>query len=981
MANLEIYCDGRLLELGTGFSGVRMNAVVFDPTQLKGKQGEYSFTFKVPSTRENDITFGHANIPSQPNKFRRRYDAEVYAEGILIFSGSLTVNAYENGEYSCNLVSIKVNSNSDIFGDSTLNEITVYVPFEGASTINAVNASTSSQYYFPLVSYGAFVKDPYAKDEVGADYTPKGTIDKYNKFWYESFYPSVNVLETVRRAYQMKGYKVAGSAFNDPVLREIFASCHLGNEQVPIYNLGNDKFGRVRLSASTDTDSSDFVMQDLTFPYYKMKGYVNSDAGGEVNYNFTTVDVWNLMNNDTERLAPSYLYDTSTDDKWADGCVVVPSDGFYRITLEVSGRCNTTESFNALQWVNTFDPDAIYTQSAITITPNILDTTPIEIQLVRNYDGNLELIKGRNNIRYHTGNPSQQTYTAHDRLHPSTTLPNMEEWLTCFPHQDLYGSESPTDTGELAQEVGRRSGTNFERVGGWTITERTNSQNQTGRTSATASTTTATDRGGNGRRAASRTDGASTLSALDTLGYVNEANTIFPYDPAVSPIFICGFSTMAGGTASVIKDGRSYVRANGTENSAFYKQNGMTLMTYDSTAGTTAYTATNFGSNSYAEAPNSYMVVNKVQGTFRGKLTCCVKLEKDDVIQLLAAQRNYGTNLKYDYDLTYNLDIKAMSQKSKAELVSESFNYNSPTQFPSQLNLGNFMSNDVKIADWIDNVCKAFNLSIYEYGNIIEINKGSYSAKSVRNAVELDGKADIENAKLSHIDYPRSMAVKWTINKDEWGFERTVPQEHINDVDWYKYGDSGYTVISLNDDSYSTSTIEEQVPFSYCYWQDFRFVDYDIDGEETGSTYLQMPVIELSQYMAEGYGYEQAMQHDGYSLAQRFWFRPASTGKSVKLADSMAETVNLYVPTRIYNDLNISYKDTEKSLLTEYFNLNPMLSSNYAEIDVYLTNEEFIQLRGGALAHLDSDLYYTGEISGFDPTGKEPTTLKLVKKM
>ena len=56
-----------------------------------------------------------------------------------------------------------------------------------------------------------------------------------------------------------------------------------------------------------------------------------------------------------------------------------------------------------------------------------------------------------------------------------------------------------------------------------------------------------------------------------------------------------------------------------------------------------------------------------------------------------------------------------------------------------------------------------------------------------------------------------------------------------------------------------------------------------------------------------------------------------------------------------------------------------MVDSNFAEVEVYLTPFEYIQLKNGAVAKMDNDLYIVSEITAFDPTGNNRTTLKLIK--
>ena len=228
---IELWVNKQLIELKSQDSlNLRINNTLFNPTKTSTVQSEYSYSFSIPSTPNNDRILDYANNLSKVNKFRARYLAEVYADGDLIFDGSLTIQKYSAKDkmYTCNLVNIKIN---------TL-DVPWYVPFSGAPTINLVNSDYSTKYFFPLVSYGAFQKNYVTKDEVAATYTPKHTLDKYNKWWVESFYPSLNMLETMKKAFEWKGYTVQGSAFSDPNISNIYASCNLASEQAPIYNLG-----------------------------------------------------------------------------------------------------------------------------------------------------------------------------------------------------------------------------------------------------------------------------------------------------------------------------------------------------------------------------------------------------------------------------------------------------------------------------------------------------------------------------------------------------------------------------------------------------------------------------------------------------------------------------------------------------------------------------------------------------------------------
>ena len=270
---VEVWINDQLMELEDQQSlNLRIDNVLFEPAKASTKQVEYSYSFSIPATPHNNKVFDYANILSKPNKFHMRYKAKVYADGELIFDGSLTVRKFADNKYECNLVNIKVNSLEEIFGDAKLTDIDWYEEFSGATTINAVNQDLQSKYYFPFVSYGVFQKRPYHTDDVAKDYTSKFTLDKWNRYWVETFYPSLNMMEHVKRAFEWKGYNVLGSAFNDEKLNNIFESCTLASEQSPEYNIGNPLFGQLKIRSHFANSGSTRGKweQDLKFPCYKV---------------------------------------------------------------------------------------------------------------------------------------------------------------------------------------------------------------------------------------------------------------------------------------------------------------------------------------------------------------------------------------------------------------------------------------------------------------------------------------------------------------------------------------------------------------------------------------------------------------------------------------------------------------------------------------------------------------------------------------
>lgn len=999
---ITLYINKELVELESQESlGLRINNVVFNPTKTSTTQAEYSFSFNIPSTPINDKILTYANCLAKENKFHARYAAQVYADEEMIFDGSLTVTKFDTNkkEYECNLVNIKINSLDEIFGDTKLTDLSWEVPFDGAVTINSINNNEDSKYYFPLVSYGVFQKKYESKDEAGETYTSKFVIDKYNRFWIESFYPSLNMMETIKQAFTQKGYTIGGSAFSDQNITNIFASTNLATEQSPLYNLGNPSFGHLDITTTVSTQNlGNGYQQELSFPYYQVSSIEADNTGinQTTNYNLAAVNLYNAFTGNTSINGKSYMYDPN------ELVIVAPADGFYKIEMTVNTTLNTTGNISAALWTT---DDCIQNMEERTVgnmpAGFFNNITPVEVQLVRNYDDNLELIKGKWNTVFYNGDPTKTTRVC------TTTKSNTDTWETCFPHEYPYQAKIPTETNDL---VITRSGTGNRmggrrQSGGNTVSQDGNGNYSSGNDETSQSGNFSGRRGGTRGTSSSGGDRINTERkwSNENYGYVyddaNESSTaghvrhtnIMCYDQAVSHAFICGVSTMSSGVTAVMKNGYSWTPSDSSKNESFYPEIGYNNV-HRTTAGTIVEEDGNgFNKNEYINAPISYTDMTNTGLT--GYVSCMVWLNKNDIIEPLVVHREYhdivGNPINYNTTTTVNIKMTAFTDKNYERVKSEGKNrYDAPVEFPVNLNLFNFTNKETKVSDWIDSVLKGFNLEMTQDGNSVSIDINRGIKKSITYAVELDNRVSDNEAVAEFISYPREMSVQYKTDIEEYGFEYSVTSrypEHIDDPDWYKWGDSGYTVIKLSDDSYETTTQNTQTNFSYNWYCPFTWkqVNYDPTSGyvETGvNKNIMLPVIEKSEYMADGYGYAEAMKHDGYSFTQRFWFRQPVSSDYVILSDNNHETVYLSYPVNSYDGFHLSYKDTEKSIVSEYFNVAPMLSSNYVNLDAYLSPDEYKALKGGAMAHFNSDLYYVSEINGYDPSSINPTSLKLIKK-
>ena len=209
--NISIVVNGEQLEVESQDAiNLRINNTVYNPEKVSVTQSEYSFSFNVPQTPKNNRIFGFANVPSVKGKFVRQFKAYVYADNIEIFNGLLRISSIGEGQYKCNLISRKNSSIDEIFGESTMNQVRWDVPYVGTATQNAINQQQDPDYFFPLVCYGAFQKDPYM--QVNGEntklnyYTSTNLLDKWTKGYNETFVPSPKLIEIIKRMIQQKGY-------------------------------------------------------------------------------------------------------------------------------------------------------------------------------------------------------------------------------------------------------------------------------------------------------------------------------------------------------------------------------------------------------------------------------------------------------------------------------------------------------------------------------------------------------------------------------------------------------------------------------------------------------------------------------------------------------------------------------------------------------------------------------------------------------
>ena len=1008
--DIELVVEGQELDISNSIN-LRLNDVLYNPLTVSNNQSSYSFSFDLPATAKNCKVLGYANVLEAPAKFSQRYNVTVYASSNILFEGTMIVNSLKEGKFNCNLVSVQVLSLEDIFGDMKMSDINWSVPFDGIPTINDVNnyASGDTKYWFPLACYGAFQKDPYHSDDYASDYTSKFVFDKWNRWHYSQFYPSVNVSELIKKAFRQKGYDVVGDAYSDDVFTSVYLTPNLADEQVPVYNLGNPLFGEANINfAWSNRDQNngkiDGGVSDLTFKYLPT-GFPGSSSSWPVAYtrssktmgydycNLTEVEWWDMLGSEMggggTEVNKSYLYDNG------ESALIIPADGYYQITLSFDGQLLAGDGgIQADTWSFKTNGEAI---QGIPTTPVPLDASlsaPLEIQLVRNFDEDdpqLELIYGKNKTIYWANGegagPSGETIT------------------TCFPHESLAQQYPCPCSNQAALERtdqylyrgGSRSGDGGGgSFGGNKIQRRGHSGGGDGsRTGTTGGDSGGNDNGGSGRRPHS----ASTRE----LGYLYQ-DKLMAYDPAVNANFLLGFSTLQGGVAAVIKDGKSWSRVYPASSDSYYTMSGYTHEYVDS-AGTSISESSTVNKNFLSGCPigncsaSASAATGQVQGIFY--------FYRNDIISLKAVQRLY-TNYSYTqsevgqcnyyWSVTGNLKIKAMADMTRASFKSLPPVYNMQSLFPYNLQLGNFLNSGETVASFVSDVQKVFSLQILQGQKEVTINTRTEKPSRSNGFVNLNDRVSADlvysnDMEVNKLNLPATFAVQWALDEKEFGFVQSCPVEYQEEENWKDYCNSGYTTIKLDNDSYNTDYKTVNTNFSYNWYYPFTWW-YTTSGgtDDSGITKTyDLPVIIQDEYMIENYKDDEAMQHDGFSLKKRLWFRNAPTDNNVLWsASTPIEPIKIAVPTNNMawtnpftqeeETIDLSYRLDEPTLLQRYYDVEDLTTAaDELEINVYITEQEYKMIRSNVLVKINDDLYRTLEIKGFDPLGKNKTTLHLMK--
>ncbi|MBD8389009.1 hypothetical protein [Dysgonomonas sp. BGC7] len=326
MAIIELYINKQLCETenAENFS-VYLKRQFINPVELSTKDAQRSYDITLPATAANNEIFGYINTEEVKGKFSQLYDAQLYVDGVKIFDGKFRLSEITKDSYKGNLGIPAAKTVKDIFGDRMMNETGKWlVDFRDARDMTKYNTGKhdKSKYgeispcLFPYVLYKIPPKKP-----VNGAYTPKNVLDKTTAFKHTDFPPSINCVQALQEIFKGKGFKLSGTATEDPKLKNLYMSY----KNPDSYNVAwTQEMASLNLRVDWDnmTKSQSF----------------NSPLSAEGEYSRTgnvlyAVDLLNCDNAAVEQHSDSGKMFGEVDGKRV---IVVPESGLYKIRMHAS---------------------------------------------------------------------------------------------------------------------------------------------------------------------------------------------------------------------------------------------------------------------------------------------------------------------------------------------------------------------------------------------------------------------------------------------------------------------------------------------------------------------------------------------------------------------------------------------------------------------------------------------------------------------
>lgn len=1027
MNNVELYINNQLTDIRADL-GVRLNRQLINPGELNTKDAQYSYSISLPATANNHKIFNYTHVEETKNKFNRDYEAQLIINSVKIFAGKFRLSAIDKNGYKGNLYVAALRTIRDIFGELKLNENPEYrIPFSDfAASINAYNASAADgpqMAIFPYVLYGVLPKTPLNKN--ANSFSPRNVWDASVKIGMQDLPPSINPLLMLRHIFNSQGYGLQGTAFDDVKLMSLYQSYKNADNYVQPWNYGQQ--AKIKLSGAWGTRYEKRTGAE------RLERGVNqgSDPTGNV-FACDFLDATNTRLDIIEDTGGNVLYKEINDADlvtWINGQIRIPTSGFYKVEFGASLRVFDWDAWRITDSATGVQHIGGVTQNA----NNNFFNNHYEIRLCRDrgaaafglnspklnntyyynnqpqnrvFDGDnipkyfppvtsdgginfVDLSQDRNHLLGFSfgmnNDPGYSTEASKDYINPLDPL-TLSAVLPAKPSVSWMASENTTNPTRLA--INAPGYTKYGLIGTFD-NEGDNPNIDLDFSGGPFVTGQQLDSDGNPIPPSVGTDYIVLhrfaieryFTYVITGGGSYTGNAYVHNGADTEPLLIVPF---VGGVASFDTGFPDIINALDLKLTIYLK-----TPTFDVTGTLTIARDITPGSERVIgwEATNKYKIeldnapaVFAKRGQFgdttglapewyaQGKSACVVWLEAGELITMgsVSSEGRYRQNGMHStsgwvaHEIDFDLSIQPFRVDPEWLQVSLSGNgtgvmdWDDPVNFDTDsINLVGFLDAAIKTDDYIENFCKAFNLRLTQ----IDATTFSLDVKQAKKAttsqyIDLDGAASVKDRANTPLGLPSLYKLGFSINTDEEGFKMT--------------GDDGGGQFSTG---VPEGDIVEQKSFFSYNW--FKAITKDGDT-------LALPIISKSDVWDAAMSYPEAMRKKYTDLAYRFWYYDGVLPGTYEFNGSPLDIAA--VSNTLTGLSELSYKNAPLTILDNYFTLLINGASHYTEIDAYVSALQYVGLDGSLMVKFNNDLYFVAEITGYDPTGRNKTKLKLIRK-
>lgn len=991
MKQIELYINNRLCDLGNirDFS-VHLKRQFLSPLEVNAKDTQRSYDITLPATPHNNAIFGYLNTEEVGSKFARLHPAQLIIGGVKILDGSFKLSEITARHYKGNLGTPASKTMKEIFGEKPLNKAgEVLAAFPSLSSITDYNQSEGidgMRFFFPLVMYGLLPKVPSAS---GA-YEGKSTIDDTVRFGLEDFPPSLNCLDTLKQIFKSHELNLTGTAFSDERLSNLYMSYKNPSDYDMPWNYGD--LAKMRIKGSWSNGVNVKGGRNGKKPYWFEPSVVetNSDIGGQYIYSKDILNSANVELAIVEDAGSNIVsYETSFKYEQFDGEVVnrsmkrhsvrIPASGYYKIVLK--GDITLPYIIGAVSGSNTEYYDTFRKKDGNGIhlasprnSEKFMNRLRYELKLVRDWgegDFNIDNV-GLDGTFFE--NNFNQSYDKWDKEAGEDLR------VSYFPNID----KKPDSGNKPCQIQFIDPAQNPNMVVGFSWGKK--------------------DEGGRGKRWNPYVNTAEDIDEhpdkrKGVWAQVLAAKSCYSWDKdqrnrPLSRVIVHNPKGYIGYYNEPIMARSADYSKEPRSNEAYFQPVDNFKMQLDDTPELT------YARRGYKDGERlDYEINSNEFGQLADGCVCAVVwFEKGERLTLVSSSEQ-GDALAWVWQqLNFDLSIEPFrTDRGWAEIneykgsINKALSWNDePTGDLAEygfatgdIDLMKFLPSEVKVDEWIDNFCKAFNLELLQKDEThfeLNIKKGLKANTSL--IIDLDKKAHV-TADRQNVPFglPKAYEIGFTVDKDEIGYVESTRRVDKNDdyirdpmgeIKAFEGEDGGGR---FETGSPENSIVKQTSNFSYNWMKEMQ-------GK--GSFYKDavFPVIsDKEAWEPDSSDYAEMMQKDYVDKAQRFWYK-SKEHYDIKINDKVPVKAALVTDT--FDDgsqrMVLDYKDKPDSILRNYFTVFTDAQNCYTQVECYLSPEEYERLED-SLVRFNGDFYHVAEVEGYDPKGIRKTTLKLIRKM